>query len=78
MGIAVFDLRSSRLVQSVRAIQPDEPNWDVPLWWTDSHTVVYQTTDTPPGIKRGHRLDVVTGALTDYPSELGAPVLMLA
>jgi hypothetical protein len=77
MGIAVFDLRSSRLVRSVRTIQPDEPNWDVPMWWTDSHTVVFQTNDVPTGTKLGHRLDVVTGILTDYPSELGAPVLML-
>jgi hypothetical protein len=76
MGFAVFDLRSSRLVRSVNAIQPDEPNWDVPLWWTDSHTIVYQTTVS--GLASGHRVDIDTGAITNYPAELGAPVLMLA
>jgi hypothetical protein len=77
MGIAVFDLRSNHLVQSTAANQPDEPLANVPLWWTDSHTLVYQTTGAT-GVKLGHRLDVVSGARADYPSELGAPVLMLS
>ena len=77
MGIAVFELGSSRLVQSIAASQPNGPLANVPLWWTDSHTFVYQTA-APSGIKLGHRLDVVSGAQGDYPSELGAPVLMLS
>jgi len=77
MGIAVFNMQSSRIVQTTSASQPDEPLANVPLWWTDLHTLVYQTT-AAPGIKLGHRLDVVTGAQADYPSELGAPVLMLS
>ena len=77
MGIAVFDLRSNRLVRSLAASGPDEALANVPLWWTDSHTLAYQTTDAS-GVKLGHRLEVVSGARADYPSELGAPVLMLS
>jgi hypothetical protein len=77
MGIAVFDVRSSRLVQSIAASQPDEPLANVPLWWIDSHTLAYQTT-AAPGVKLGHRLEVVSGAIEDYPSDLGAPVLLLS
>jgi len=77
MGIALFDLRSSRLVQSIAASQPDEPLANVPLWWIDSHTLAYQTTAAPSG-KLGHRLEVVSGAIEDYPSDLGAPVLLLS
>jgi hypothetical protein len=77
MGFAVFDLRSNRIVQSVVASQPDGPLADVPLWWTDTHTVVYQTTAFPAG-ERGHRLDVLSGATADYPAELGVPVLVFA
>ncbi len=77
MGFAVFDMQSNRIVQSVVASQPDAPLADVPLWWADSHTVVYQTTAFPAG-KRGHRLDVLSGATADYSAELGAPVLVFA
>jgi len=75
MGFAVFRLATHRLIQSVPANEADEPNADVPIWWTDSHTVVYGTTDG--GVNSGHRLDVETGAHSDFPAELGAPVLML-
>jgi hypothetical protein len=77
LGIAVFDLRSSRLVQSIAASQPREPLANVPLWWIDSDTLAYQTT-SDAGVKLGHRLEVVSGAIVDYPSDLGAPVLMLS
>jgi len=76
MGIVVFDLRSTLQVRSMAANQPNEPLANVPLWWTDAHTLVYQTT---MGFdKRGHRLDVVSGATADYPTDLGTPVLVLA
>jgi len=77
MGIAVFDIESGRLLQSIAASQPNAPLANVPLWWIDSHTVAYQTT-AAPGVKLGHRLEVVSGAIEDYPSDLGAPVLLLS
>ena len=77
MGLAIFDLRSNVLVQSFKTPQPDEVLQDVPVWWTDGRTIVYQTT-AASGVKQGHRLDVITGALVDYSLELGAPVLMLS
>jgi hypothetical protein len=77
MGFAVFDVRSSRLLQSIAASQPNEPLANVPLWWTDSHTLVYQAT-AASGVKVGHRLEVVSGAQAEYPSELGTPVVMLS
>lgn len=76
MGFAVYDMATHRMVGSAPAPEPDEPLANVPLWWTDSHTLVYQTVDAS-GTASGHRFDVGTGAITDYPAELGAPVLML-
>jgi hypothetical protein len=76
MGFAVYDMQSHGLVRSIPADEPDEPVAEVPLWWTDSHTVVYKTVDAT-GAAAGHRFDTATGAVTDYPTELGAPVLML-
>jgi hypothetical protein len=73
MGFAVFDRASGRLMQSIALSEPDEPNADVPVWWTDGHTVVYQSLGSPSG----HRIEVVSGAVADYAAELGAPVLML-
>jgi hypothetical protein len=78
MGIAVYDLGGRRLTQITGARPNDEPLDNVPLWWTDAHTIVYQTTDATRASRSGHRLDVTTGSLVDYPAELGAPVLMLA
>jgi hypothetical protein len=77
MGIAVFDVQSGRLLQSIAASQPNAPLANVPLWWIDSHTLAYQTT-AAPGVKLGHRLEVVSGDIEDYPSDLGAPVLLLS
>ena len=73
MGFAVFDRSSGRLMQSIAVSEPDEPNADVPVWWTDGHTVVFQSLGAPSG----HRIEVVSGAVADYAAELGAPVMML-
>jgi hypothetical protein len=77
MGFAVYDMATHALVKSVSADQPEVPAFgEVPLWWPDDHTVVYKTVGAG-GAASGHRFDIATGAVTDYPTELGAPVLML-
>ena len=78
MGIAVYDLGGRSLSLITGARPNDEPLDNVPLWWTDAHTIVYQTTDATRATRSGHKLDVTTGSVVDYPAELGAPVLMLA
>jgi hypothetical protein len=78
MGIAVYDIGGRPLTQIFGARPNDAPLDNVPLWWTDAHTIVYQTTDAGRATRSGHRLDVITGSVSDYPAELGAPVLMLA
>ena len=76
MGFEIYDVATNDLVRSTPAGQPDASNTDVPMWWADSNTVVYQATDAS-GTRSGHRLEIDTGDITDYPDELGAPVLML-
>jgi hypothetical protein len=78
MGIAVYDLGGRRLTLITSARPNVEPLDNVPSWWTDEHTIVYQTTDLARTTRTGHRLDVTTGSVVDYPAELGGPVLMLA
>jgi len=78
MGIAIYALDGRLLTQITGARPNDEPLDNVPLWWTDAHTIVYQTTDPARATRAGHSLDVTTGAVVDYPAQLGAPVLMLA
>jgi len=76
MGFAVYEVATHRLIRSIPAAEPDEPLADVPLWWTDSHTIVFKTVDAS-GAASGHRFDIATGKITNYPAGLGAPVLML-
>jgi hypothetical protein len=76
MGFEVYRVATNDLVRVVPASQPNVPNADVPLWWAGSQTIVYQTTDAS-GVQSGHRFDVDTGEITDYPVDLGAPVLIL-
>jgi hypothetical protein len=76
MGFTVYDVASNEPIRSVPASQADGLTADIPLWWTDSHTIVYQAVDSS-GTASGHRFDVTTGAIIDYPLELGAPVLVL-
>ena len=77
MGFAVYDFGGRRLVLIGGVRASDEPNDNVPLWWTDGHTIAYQTTDAT-ATRSGHSLDVTTGVVLDYPAALGAPVLLLA
>ena len=77
MGIAVYELGGGRLTQLNGVRTSDEPNDNVPLWWTDGHTIAYQTTDAT-ATRSGHSVDVTTGVVLDYTPALGAPVLLLA
>ena len=76
MGFEVYNVATYDRVRVVPATEPSAPNADVPLWWTDPNTIVYQTTDAS-GVQSGHRLDVDSGDVTDYANDLGAPVLIL-